>query len=104
MPKSHYRVERAIALRTAPVRVIDVRCYVEADSASQARLLSLRMALSCFAPGFVQEILGRDFVIVVPGVKGFRGPEVRSHGRRFRVYGTPDSERPLGPGDQTGCE
>lgn len=81
MTVEYYRTERTIAIRGIVGIELDIRTYTEATSEAEARVLSRPIALAAAYPGKETEILGREYVVAVPGVVTPRPPEVRRDGR-----------------------
>jgi hypothetical protein len=76
-----YRTDRTITVAGEPSSALEVRSYTEAESASEARVLSRQEALDAVHSGRKKEIVGLETVIEVPGVTSARPSEIQTDGK-----------------------
>ena len=80
MTITYYRTDRTIAVFNDAKTQIEIRTYTAATSEAEARAVSRPIALAAMYPSYSKEILGREYVVVVPGITSHRAPEVRING------------------------
>ncbi|MDP3925310.1 MAG: hypothetical protein Q8Q84_18380 [Hydrogenophaga sp.] len=89
MTATFHMTHRTISLEPLNHTLLEVRTFTSAVSAGAARVESRPEALAAVSGVDGAQIVGREFVISVPGVNSYRPPEVRVRNRWLKVYGLP---------------